>query len=102
MKAKAKKVLPPEDEEEQEIAEETVAAADDTPTDVTPPELDARTEELTEWDEAPSAHGTAAPKVGPAGDDEDEDSIAEKLVYEGTDEADRERRIAAADPDFEP
>jgi hypothetical protein len=102
MKAKAKEILPPEDEEKQEIAEEIEDATDETPTDVKPPELDQRTEELTEWDDAPSAHGTAAPKVGPTADEEDEDSIAAKLVYEGTDEADRERRIAAADPDFEP
>ena len=33
---------------------------------------------------------------------EDETSIAEQLINEGTDEADRERRIAAEDPDFEP
>ncbi|HEY3900358.1 MAG TPA: hypothetical protein VGM54_17240 [Chthoniobacter sp.] len=102
MKAKTKKDIPPEDEEKQEIAEEIEDAADETPTTVTPPELDARTEELTEWDDAPSAHGTAVPKVGPATEEEDEDSIASKLVYEGTDEADRERRMAAADPDFEP
>ena len=44
------------------------------------------------------ASGKAAPRVLP----EDEASIAERLVYEGTDEADRERRIAAADPDFDP
>lgn len=78
--------------------EEIQAAADETPTDVTAPEVNEQTKELTEWDEPPAASGTAAPKVLP----EDEVSIAEQLVYEGTDEADRERRIAAADPDFEP
>jgi hypothetical protein len=63
--------------------------------------LDPRAKELTEWDDAPGDHGSAVPKVGPAAED-DEDSIAAQLVYEGTDEADRERRLAAADPDFEP
>jgi hypothetical protein len=77
---------------------EIEAAANETPTDVTPPELDPRTENLTAWDEAPASAGTAAPRVVP----EDETSIAEQLVYEGTDEADRDRRLAAADPDFEP
>jgi hypothetical protein len=102
MKAKAKKALPPEDEEQQEIAEEIEDAANETPTNGIPPELDAGTVELTEWDEPPSAHGTAVPKMGAAAEEADENSIAEQLVQEGTDEADRDRRIAAADPDFEP
>lgn len=89
------------DEELEQNAEEIAEAADETPTNVTAPEVDAQTEEITEWDDAPATHGKAAPKVLPE-DDADEDSIASKLVYEGTDEADRERRIAAADPDFEP
>jgi len=97
---KAKKPSRDEDDEREEIAEETADAADETPTDVTAPEVNAQTKELTEWDDAPSAHGSAAPKV--AGEDDDEDSIAARLVYEGTDEADREQRMAAADPDFEP
>jgi len=91
----------PDEDLEQNAEEIADAAADESPTDVTPPEVDARTEEITEWDDAPAAHGKAAPKVMPS-DDDDEDTIAAKLVYEGTDEADRERRIAAADPDFEP
>lgn len=33
---------------------------------------------------------------------EDKASAAEELVKEGMDEANRDRRIAAADPDFEP
>lgn len=89
------------DEDLEQNAEEIADASDETPTEVTAPEVDARTEEITEWDDAPAAHGTAAPKVMPE-DDQDEDTIASKLVYEGTDEADREQRIAAADPDFEP
>lgn len=78
--------------------EELAAAADETPTDVTAPELDDRTKNLTSWDEVPSSAGSAAPRVRP----EDETPVAERLVYEGVDEAERERRMAAADPDFEP
>lgn len=87
----------PNDDDDIDPAE-IEAAADETPTDVTPPELDPRTENLTAWDEPPTSAGTAAPRVLP----EDETSIAEKLVYEGTDEAERDRRLAAADPDFKP
>ncbi|MEI9892740.1 MAG: hypothetical protein WDN28_02190 [Chthoniobacter sp.] len=90
----------PDDEEEEQTAEEIADATDETPTDVTAPELSAKTENLTEWDDVPSSHGTAAPTV--TNDDDDEDTIASKLVYEGTDEADREQRLAAADPDYEP
>ncbi|HEY5953561.1 MAG TPA: hypothetical protein VIT18_04300 [Terrimicrobiaceae bacterium] len=72
------------------------AASDETPTDFTAPELSSATKDLIEWDEPPTASGTAAPLP------EDDVPAAEQLVYEGADEADRERRIAAADPDFEP
>ena len=89
----------PRSNEDDEIdPAEIEAAADETPTDVTPPELNSQTENLTAWDEALGSAGTAAPRMVP----EDETSIAEHLVYEGTDEADRDRRLAAADPDFEP
>jgi hypothetical protein len=87
----------PNDDSEVDPAE-IDAAVDETPTDVTLPEVDARTKGLTEWDQPPASSGRVAPKVLP----DDESSAAEQLVYEGTDEADRERRIAAADPDFEP
>jgi len=95
-----RKKLSINEEDKQESAEELADATDETPTDVTAPELNAKTEELTEWDDAPESHGTAAPKVIP--EDNDDDTIASKLVYEGTDEAERDRRIAAADPDYEP
>ena len=89
----------PEPDADDEVdPEEIQAAADETPTDVTPPELNEQTKNLTVWDEPPGASGSEAPRALP----EDEVSIAEQLVYEGTDEADRERRMAAADPDFEP
>jgi hypothetical protein len=78
--------------------EEIEAASDETPTDVTAPELSPTTKDLIEWDEPPTASEAAAPKVLP----EDEVPVGEELVYEGSDEADRERRMAAADPDFEP
>ena len=85
-------------EDEEVDPEEVQSASDATPTDVTAPELNSQTKELTTWDEPPGAAGGSAPKVLP----EDEVPVAEQLVYEGTDEADRERRMAAADPDFEP
>ena len=44
------------------------------------------------------AAGEAVPKVLP----EDENAVAEELVEEGVEEADRDQRIASADPDFEP
>lgn len=87
----------PNDDEDFE-PEELDEAADETPTDTTAPELDPRTKKLTEWDEPPSSRGGPVPKT----EIDDEDTTAQRLVYEGTDEAERERRIAAADPDFEP
>ncbi len=78
--------------------EEMNDATDETPTDMTAPEVNPETKELVEWDEAPEVTGHAVSKVLP----EDETSAAEQLVFEGTDEAERDRRMAAADPDFEP
>jgi hypothetical protein len=62
------------------------------------PEVDQRTIELTAWDEPPGSTGTSAPKTQM----EDEVPPGEQLVEEGIDEADREQRLAASDPDFEP
>jgi hypothetical protein len=73
-------------------------AADETPTEITAPELTEQTKRLVVWDEPPDAAGHGVPAVKP----EDEISAVERLVQEGMDEADRDRRIAAADPDFEP
>jgi hypothetical protein len=84
--------------EDQTSPDEIAAAAERTPSDVAAPEVDSQTKHLTKWDESPDSSGHAAHKV-PA---EDETSIAERLVNEGTEEADRVQRIAAADPDFEP
>ena len=80
------------DPEEIDMASERVSG---TPM---PPEISSKTENLTEWDQPPKASGEAAHKVLP----EDETSAAEELVEEGIDEADRDQRIASADPDFEP
>jgi len=99
MRSKVMKPQPAMPNDDDDISpEELEVAADETPTDVTAPELSSETKELVEWDQPPEATGHAAPKVLP----DDETSIAEQLVEEGTDEADRDRRIAAADPDFEP
>lgn len=92
------KTEPSSNDNEDIDPEEIQSASDETPTDVTAPELTPETRELTAWDEAPDSTGTMAHKVLP----EDEVPAAEQLVYEGTDEADRDRRLAAADPDFEP
>jgi hypothetical protein len=71
-------------------------AVNETPASATPPEVDEQTAELISWDEAPANSG--APKIEP----EDEVTAAELLVEEGMEEAERDRRIAAVDPDFEP
>jgi len=73
-------------------------AVDETPTEATAPELSEKTKKLITWDEPPEAAGHEVPSVRA----EDETSIAERLVNEGTDQADRDRRIAAEDRDFEP
>lgn len=77
--------------------EALVEAAQNIPTEAFPPEVNPATAELTEWDTAPSSCGKVTPKVLP----EDEVPAAEQLVGEGIDEADRELRIAAVDPDLE-
>jgi len=68
------------------------------PNDEMAPEVDERTTELTAWDEPPGTTGMAAPKTPM----EDEVSAGEQLVEEGLDEADRDQRLAASDPDYEP
>jgi hypothetical protein len=62
-----------------------------------PPEVVPGTENLTKWDEAPGSKGGAAPRVVP----EDENSVGEELVEDGVESADRDQRLAAADPDYE-
>jgi hypothetical protein len=77
--------------------EEAVLASEELKTPELPPEVVPGTEELVAWDEHPNVDGSAAPKVTP----EDENNV-EDLVLGGVDEADREQRIAATDPDYEP
>jgi hypothetical protein len=69
-----------------------------TAADEQAPEVDPRTVNLTSWDEPPGSSGTSAPKTHL----DDEIPPGEQLVEEGIDEADREQRLAASDPDYEP
>ncbi|CAN5328087.1 hypothetical protein BH23VER1_BH23VER1_35760 [soil metagenome] len=57
------------------------------------PEVPPGDENLTEWNQTPDETGHAAPKVEP----EDEANIAQDLVEEGLDEADQDKRHAAAE-----
>ena len=79
--------------------EEIQAAAEEvTDPGVEPaPEVTALTGNLTEWDEAPGNSGVAKPKV-PA---DDENAVGQELVEDGVESADRDQRLAAADPDYE-
>jgi hypothetical protein len=89
---------PPDPDDDEADVNELETAADETPTDAAAPEVSKATENLVAWDDPPDSAGHEAPRVLP----EDEASVAEQLVEKGVDAADRERRIAAADPDFEP
>ncbi len=64
-----------------------------------PPEIAPNTENLTTWDEPPASTGTATPKY-PL--DEEENQVGEELVQGGVESADRDSRLAASDPDYEP
>jgi hypothetical protein len=59
---------------------------------VVPPETSLELEGMTDWDEAPVATGERTAKWIP----DNEERLAEELVEEGLDEADHERRLAAA------
>ncbi len=83
---------------EESALDELETAADETPAPKLAPELSEETEKLVAWDEPPESAGHQAPTTKP----EDETSVAADLVEKGLDAAERERRIAAADPDFEP
>jgi len=78
-------------------AEEIEAAVEESVTPENAPEVDSKTENLTVWDE-PAAASASAPRT-PL---EDEAALPEELTEEGIDEADRDQRIASADPDYEP
>lgn len=92
-------LTPPDPEDDRDAdPEEIETASERTPISPAPPEIPSKLEELTEWDTPVDAAGEKVPETGL----EDETSAAEKLVEEGVDEADRDQRIASADPDFEP
>jgi len=78
--------------------EEIEAVSEDRVTPDHAPEVDSKTENLTEWDQPASEADGNTPKTP----FEDEATIDEELTEEGIDEADREQRLASADPDFEP
>jgi len=63
------------------------------------PEIAPRTENLTTWDEPAGSTGSATPKYTL---DEDENQVGEELVQGGVESADRDSRLAASDPDYEP
>jgi len=90
-------MISPTDEDDLD-PQEIENAADESPVVTDAPENSSRTEYLTEWDTPPHALGTAAPKVPM----EDEVGPVEELINEGLDEADRQQRMAAADPELEP
>ena len=71
--------------------EEIIEASEERNSPLTPPEVPAGVENVVEWD----TPVTSASKA----ELEDEGNIAEQLIFEGVDEADREQRMAAADPD---
>lgn len=77
--------------------EELDEAVNDRAPDRPAPEVDARTSEVTTWDDPPASHGGSAPKVPP----DDEATVGAELVDEGIDVADSEQRVAAADPESE-
>lgn len=73
--------------------------------DITDPGVDPAPEEapelarVTQWDEAPATTGSATPKYS---GDMDENQLGEELVQDGVESADRDSRLAAVDPDYEP
>jgi hypothetical protein len=91
------KPVEPNDDDEFD-PKEIEDAADERTTPGYAPEENPITENLTKWDEPPAPAAGSAPKT-PL---EDETTVSEQLIEEGLEEADREQRIASADPDFEP
>ncbi len=77
------------DPEANESAVNAEAHADEAP------ETNEKTRDLTAWDQPLSVAGTETPRVLP----DDEESPAERLVAEGIEAAERERRLAADERD---
>ena len=61
------------------------------------PELPIGAENLTTWDESPATRGGATQKFNLS----DENGVGQALVEDGVESADRDQRLAAADPDYE-
>lgn len=72
---------------------EVIEASDERNTVERAPEVPAGLEGATEWDTPVGATGTPAAKSGL----DDEETVGTQLILEGLDEAERERRIAAAE-----
>jgi hypothetical protein len=98
MKPKMPEHISPAEMEPEVDPADLEAATDESTMEEGPAELLQSTEKLTEWDQPPGRAGTEVPKVKP----DDESTVGQQLVKEGLEEADRDQRIAAADPDFEP
>ena len=88
-------MITPENNDPDRDPAEVVEASEDVNSPNLPPEVVSGTEEITEWDEPYGTTGVSAPRVLPT-----DDFQAEALVQDGIEEADREQRIAAADPDL--
>jgi hypothetical protein len=98
MKTKAPRQNPEPEMDPEQDPRELETAVDETIERKPAPELPMAARDLTEWDQPPGQAGVPAPKVSP----DDEASTGQQLVEEGLEEADRDQRIAAADPDYEP
>jgi hypothetical protein len=88
--------------DEMDFDPEEVATAASEITDLgvePPPETVPGTENVTTWDEAPDSSGHVTPKYSL---DKEENQIGQDLVEGGVESADRDQRLAAADPDYEP
>jgi hypothetical protein len=88
-------MITPENNDPDRDPSEMVDAAEDVNSPDQPPEVVSGVEDITAWDEPSGSTGVSAPRVVPT-----DDLIAEELVRDGVEEADREQRIAAADPDL--
>ena len=86
----------PNDDDDSDRRDLEIAADEEPDENRELPSCRSKRKSWSGWDEPPEATGHEATTVHR----KDETSIAEELINEGTDEADRERRIAAEDPDL--
>ena len=73
------------------LNEEILEAAEKIDGESLAPEVSARTAEITVWDEPPEVLGRRVHEIPM----EDQVTIADQLVREGNEQADREQRLAA-------